>query len=162
MPIIFEYDKHLKDGKKIKSNNLAEKYVVEEMQKFQGKDKLFYFTPINAIFWFGKEEIDFVIKNLNTKKAISWDLVHPAYIKETYEKSEIFQQQMMFELYNMISFGNIERYKVSRLMLLKKKEEEYLGMKDLRPIQINSVMIKILEKLILNRLKEEKNLIHKR
>jgi hypothetical protein len=40
----------------------------------------------------------------------------------------------MFELYNMISFGNIERYKVSRLMLLNKKEEEYLGMKDLRPI----------------------------
>jgi hypothetical protein len=89
---------------------------------------------VNAVFWFEKKELDYVIKGLNTRKAISWDLIHPAYIKETYEKSETFQKQLLQELFHMISFGAIEKYKVSRLMLLKKKEEEYIGMKDLRPI----------------------------
>jgi len=34
----------------------------------------------------------------------------------------------------MINYGINERHQVSRLMLLKKKEKEFLNMKDLRPI----------------------------
>jgi hypothetical protein len=61
------------------------------MSKFQGEVKSFYFIPVPAVFWFEKYELDSIIKNLNTKKAINWDLIHPGHIKETYEKSEIFQ-----------------------------------------------------------------------
>jgi hypothetical protein len=40
-------------------------------------------------------------------------------------------------------------------MLLKKKEKEFVTMDDLRPIQINPILVKILEKLIQNRIKAE-------
>ena len=56
-----------------------------------------------------------------------------------------------------------ERYTVCKLLLIKKeRNSEYLNMSSLRPIQINPVMIKILEKVIINRLKQENNLLNKR
>ena len=47
----------------------------------------------------------------------------------------------------------MEKLNVGRLILLKKKSANYLQFTDLRPIQVNSVLIKVMEKAIMGRVK---------
>ena len=66
------------------------------------------------------------------------------------------QQDVLKNINKFIKEGLPEWFNIGKLVLLKKEKGTILNLDQCRTIQVNSLIVKIMEKMILNRFNESK------
>jgi DNA polymerase sigma len=88
-----------------------------------------------------------VVDNLNIRKSCGSDMMYPKILKNQDIKRRIIQSTL--ELINGTNQVIPEYYKETRLVLLSKDLKDYATVSNTRPISVQQVVVRVLEKALL-------------
>ena len=127
----------------------------------------------NDLFNFRNEEIEKCIKNSNLNKASSWDMITGKIFKKFINIKGTNNKEQKENINNLRIFINDlvnnyiylpEEISTARLVCINKDASKLGDVTNIRGIAVNSILIILIERLLLNDLKKEiynKNLIRK-
>ena len=127
----------------------------------------------NDLFNFSNEEIVRCIKKSNLNKATSWDMIPGKVFNKFINKKDTNDKEQKENVNNLRIFINDlvnnyiylpEEISTARLVCINKDANKLGDVNNIRGIAVNSILIKLIERLLLNDLKKEiykKNLIRK-
>ena len=113
-----------------------------------------------------KKELFSGLRSINPGKATCQDGIDQEKIKGfyflqgvKYPRLRRYQKNRLWSfleyLRATLQYGVLGNTLKVRLILLRKKDAEFLGLADIRPIQVNSVLIQVLEKTVMARIRNK-------
>lgn len=152
------FNKYYANSHKVTRNNKKEyKQFKKDLKQKRECDPN---TQHNIFFQnFNMQELNIAINSLKTKKSPGPDHIHPEFIKNL---GKIAKQQLL-KLYNLSWKTNVPaEWRKAIIVPLLKKDKIASEIKNYRPIALTSIIVKVMERMISNRLNwflESQNLI---